>query len=381
MIEEQEPFGAFDFGDEKLEQPIIKDEKVETKEENQEIDNELEDDDDIKQKADIDEDSDPSEDNNPSGSTEEEESNESLDDESIFKEYGEEVKPEIVRHYKAIEDRLFLSEDFKFDGKNIDEAYEQDFKNRNTVIAQNIIDKLPEKAKSILATVLETGEDISSDAFEKILTISKDQLKFDFETGDADKDVENAKSYLTSIYKEKGLKDRVIKSMLEDLEDEDKLILEAKEEKEEKDKLIKEEQIKIAQVEVQKKIEDRENAKNFKNSIEDALKETKYSPDKAKIVRDQIFNISKEDGQSELINTIKAIYSNPKALIILSELTSTYDKKSGKWDLPRIEAKNKTEEVKKVKDSIESKITGKPFQNNSQRSGKSTNINWEEIEI
>ena len=378
MIEEQEdPFGAFDFGDEKLEQP-----KSEVKEKEEDKPKTEEDDviDDSSEDT-TDEDTDNSEDTDTSSSSEEETVDESLDDESIFKEYGEEVKPEIVRHYKAIEDRLFLSEDFKFDGKNIDEAYEQDFKNRNTIIAQNIIDKLPEKAKSILATVLETGEDISPDAFEKILTISKDNLKFDFETGDADKDAENAKSYLTSIYKEKGLKDRVIKSMLEDLEDEDKLILEAKEEKEEKDKLIKEEQIKIAQAEVDKKIEARENAKNFKSIIEEEIKNTKYSSDKAKIIKDQIFNINKEDGQSELINTIKAIYSNPKALIILSELTSTYNKKTGEWSLPRIEAKNKTEEVKKVKESIESKITGKPFQNNSQRSGKSTNINWEEIEI
>lgn len=193
--------------------------------------------------------------------------------------------------------------------------------------------------------------------------------------------MENAKAYLTSIYKEQGIKDRVIKSMLEDLEDESKIISEAKEEKEEKDKLIKEEQAKIAQAEAQKKIDERENAKRFKESIETAIKETKYAPEKAKIVKDQIFNINKDDGQSELINTIKAIYSNPKALIILSELTSTYDKKTGKWELPRLEAKKKTEEVQKVKDSIESKLTGKPFQNNSQRSGKSTNIDWEAIEI
>lgn len=380
MIEEQEDqFGAFDFGDEKLESPKVEEKKEEIKEtpENEEEDDVIDD----NSENDTDENTDNPEDTDPSSSSEEETVDESLDDESIFKEYGEDVKPEIVRHYKAIEERLFLSEDFKFDGKNIDEAYEQDFKNRNTVIAQNIIDKLPEKAKSILATVLETGEDISPEAFDKIITLSKDQLKYDFETGDEDKDIENAKAYLTSVYKEKGLKDRVIKSMLEDLEDESKIISEAKEEKEEKDRFIKEEQAKIAQAEVQKKIAERENAINFKNSIEAAIKETKYAPEKAKIVRDQIFNISKEDGQSELINTIKAIYSNPKALIVLSELTSTYDRKTGKWDLPRLEAKAKTEEVRKVKESIESKLTGKPFQNNSQRSGKTTAVDWEAIEL
>ena len=379
MIEEQEDqFGAFDFGDEKLESPKAEvKEKEEDKPKTEEEDDVIDD----NSENDTDEDTDTTEDTDTSSSSEEETVDESLDDESIFKEYGEDVKPEIVRHYKAIEERLFVSEDFKFDGKNIDEAYEQDFKNRNTVIAQNIIDKLPEKAKSILATVLETGEDISPEAFDKIITLSKDQLKYDFETGDEDKDIENAKAYLTSVYKEKGLKDRVIKSMLEDLEDERKLISEAKEEKEEKNKFIKEEQAKIAQAEAQKKIAERENAINFKNSIEAAIKETKYAPEKAKIVRDQIFNISKEDGQSELINTIKAIYSNPKALIVLSELTSTYDKKTGKWDLPRLEAKAKTEEVRKVKESIESKLTGKPFQNNSQRSGKTTAVDWEAIEL
>jgi len=188
MQEEQEDqFGAFDFGDEKLEQVLIKEENKETKEE-KEIEDELENQED-ESKSDIDKNPDNPNLEDKADPVEEEESNESLDDESIFKEYGEDVKPEIVRHYKAIEDRLFLSEDFKFDGKNIDEAYEQDFKNRNHTIAQNIINKLPEKAKSILATVLETGEDISTEAFEKILTLSKDQLKFDFETGDEEKDV------------------------------------------------------------------------------------------------------------------------------------------------------------------------------------------------
>ena len=377
MIEEQEDqFGAFDFGDEKLDQPKSEvkekeEDKSKTEEKNDVIDDNSE--------NDTDEETDTTEDTDPSSSSEEETVDESLDDESIFKEYGEDVKPEIVRHYKAIEERLFLSEDFKFDGKNIDEAYEQDFKNRNTIIAQNIIDKLPEKAKSILATVLETGEDISPEAFDKIITLSKDQLKYDFETGDEDKDIENAKAYLTSVYKEKGLKDRVIKSMLEDLEDESKIISEAKEEKEEKDKFIKEEQTKIAQAEVQKKIAERENAINFKNSIEAAIKETKYAPEKAKIVRDQILTV--EEGQSKLINTIKAIWSNPQALVILSELASNYDRKTGKWELPRLEAKAKTEEVRKVKESIESKLTGKPFQNNSQRSGKTTAVDWEAIEL
>lgn len=376
MIEEQEDqFGAFDFGDEKLEQP-----KTEVKEKEEDKPKTEEDDviDDSSEDT-TDESTDNPEDTDTSSSSEEETVDESLDDETIFKEYGEDVKPEIVRHYKAIEERLFLSEDFKFDGKNIDEAYEQDFKNRNTIIAQNIIDKLPEKAKSILATVLETGEDISPEAFDKIITLSKDQLKYDFETGDDDKDIENAKAYLTSVYKEKGLKDRVIKSMLEDLEDENKVISEAKEEKEEKDKFIKEEQAKIAQAEAQKKIAERENAINFKNSIEAAIKETKYAPEKAKIVRDQILTV--EEGQSKLINTIKAIWSNPQALVILSELASTYDRKTGKWELPRLEAKVKTEEVKKVKESIESKLTGKPFQNNSQRSGKTTAVDWEAIEL
>ena len=374
MIEEQEDqFGAFDFGDEKLDQP-----KPEVKEENQPKPEEDDVIDDSSEDT-TDESTDNPEDTDTSGSSEEETVDESLDDETIFKEYGEDVKPEIVRHYKAIEERLFLSEDFKFDGKNIDEAYEQDFKNRNTIIAQNIINKLPEKAKSILATVLETGEDISPEAFDKIITLSKDQLKYDFETGDEDKDLENAKAYLTSIYKEQGIKDRVIKSMLEDLEDESKIISEAKEEKEEKDKLIKEEQAKIAQAEAQKKIDERENAKKFKESVETVIKETKYSPEKAKIVKDQILTV--EEGQSKLINTIKAIWSNPQALVILSELASTYDRKTGKWELPRLEAKVKTEEVKKVKESIESKLTGKPFQNNSQRSGKTTAVNWDDIEI
>jgi len=146
---------VIDFGDEKLE--VIKEEKA-TDLEGDDVDKEEKTDEgpENTDKEDID----PEDEGKPDDSPEEKQ-DESLDDEAIFEKYGDDVKPEIVRHFDTIKDYLYLDENFKFDGKNIDEAYEQDAKYRNHAIAQNLLDILTDKAKTLLSEVLKvakTGE-------------------------------------------------------------------------------------------------------------------------------------------------------------------------------------------------------------------------------
>jgi hypothetical protein len=122
MIDENEDFGAFDFGNEILEvkQPEEKEEKP--KEEDSDLDEDLKDEEDdatIDTKSEIDEDSDNPEIKDKPEDSDEEKSDESLDDDSIFKQYGEDVKPEVVRFFHIAKDYLLLDEEFKFDGKNI----------------------------------------------------------------------------------------------------------------------------------------------------------------------------------------------------------------------------------------------------------------------
>lgn len=388
MIDENEDFGAFDFGNEILEvkQPEVK-EETNSKEEDPDLDENLKDEEDdatIDTKSDIDQDPDNPEIKDKPGSVDEEESNESLDDDSIFKQYGEDVKPEVVRFFHIAKDYLLLDEEFKFDGKNIEEAYAQDAKFRNQAIAQNIIDKLPEKAKIILSEALElakAGEDISESTFDKILTLSQDQIKYNFDLEDEEKNKENAKSYLTSIYKEKGLKDRVIKSMLEDLEDEDKLVAEAKEEKEAKDIILNKEKEKQVQEDLQAKQTQRDQAKVFKTTIEKTFDEIKYAPTKTSQLKDTIFTVEKETGQTKLIGILQKIYKHPKALIALADFATGFDEKTGEVKYEKSDSKKKTEEIKKIKSAIEEKITGAGFKNNTQRTKKTTDVDWEEIEI
>lgn len=376
MIDENEKFGAFDFGDEILE--------IEPKKEvfNEEEKTDLEDD----TNEETEEDSNLGENSSESENTEEEEQDKSLDDsdEAIYKEYGEDVNPEIVRFFNIAKDYLILDDEFKFDGKNVEEAYAQDAKLRNHAIAQNIIDKLPEKAKIILSEALElakSGEDISESIFDKILTFSKDQLKFNFDDEDEEKNKENAKSYLTSVYKEKGLKDRVIKSMIEDLEDENKLIAEAKEEKEANDAILQKEKDKLVQEELKVKQYQKRQAQEFKTSIDKTFEEIKYSSAKTNQLKDTIFTVEKETNQTKLIGILQKMYKHPKALIALADFASSFDEKTGEVKYERSDSKKKTEEVKKIKSAIEEKITSAGFKNNAQKIKKSTEVDWEEIEL
>lgn len=390
MVENEiDIFGAFDFGDEKLEQPKPEDKEITNivnKDEDKEDEDEDEDNiDDKNINTDNDQETKKtttdSDDKNPSENNDEEEQNESLDDESIIEKYGNDVNPVLVRHYEAIKDRLLLDDDFKFDGKNIDDAYEQDIKNRNQAIAQNLIDKLPEKAKNILSHILKTNEDISSEAFDKILESSKEQISFDFETDDDEKNKENAKNFLTSLYKEKGLKERVIKSMLEDLEDEDKLISEAKEEKEVRDNEASKRKQEIIDAEVNKQREEKEKARNFKTAIDKELEGLKYSKEKVQQIKDTIFTIDKDTKQSKAITILQKIWSKPKALVVLSELLNGYDEKTEDFKLERLENKIKSEKNKDIKTALEEKLTGNGFKNNTQSRKNTTNIDWNDIEI
>lgn len=387
MIDENEDFGAFDFGNEILEVKQPEEKEENPKEEDSDLDDDDlkdEEDDGDNSKSDIEQDSDNPEIKDKPDSVDEEKSDESLDDDSIFKQYGEDVKPEVVRFFHIAKDYLLLDEEFKFDGKNIEEAYAQDAKFRNQAIAQNIIDKLPEKAKVILSEALElakAGEDISEGTFDKILTLSQDQLKFNFDGEDEEKNKENAKAYLTSIYKEKGLKDRVIKSMLEDLEDEDKLVPEAKEEKEAKDIILNKEKEKIVQEELQAKQVQRDQAKVFKSTIEKAFEEIKYAPTKTSQLKDTIFTVEKETNQTKLIGILQKMYKHPKALIALADFATGFDETTGEVKYEKADSKKKTEEIKKIKTAIEEKITGAGFKNNTQRTKKTTDVDWDEVEI
>lgn len=380
MAEELEDFGLFDFGDEKLEQPISDLDK--DKEEDENKDDELDKDkkEDVDKDLDDDDNDDDELDDNKSEGEENEDDNE-LDDNSIIEKYGDDVNPTIVRHYEAIKDNLLLNEDFEFNGKNIEDAYDQDLKNRNNAIAQNLIDKLPEKAKNILSYVLKSKEDISSESFDKILQISKNDLEYDFETEDENKNIENAKSFLTSIYKEKGLKDRVIKTMLEDLEDEDKLISEALEEKEIKDNINSKLKQDVIDADNKAKEEEKKRIKSFKSEIDKELDNLKYSKEKTKEIKDVIFTIDENTKQSKAITILQKIWSNPKALITLSEIIGGYDEKTGEIKLQRLENKIKSDKNKEIKTTLEEKLTGNGFKNKSESRKNTTNIDWNDIEI
>lgn len=383
MVENEiDPFGAFDFGDEKLEQPkpqeeietIIPETEEKEKEEvddnkTTEDDKETEEDDDIDSSKDT-----PTVD-------EEEEQDESLDDDNIIKKYGEDVNPTIVRHYDAIKERLILDDDFEFDGKNIDEAYEQDLKNRNLAVAQSLINKLPEKAKAILETVLKNKEDVTSETFDKILDISKKEVSLSFDTEDDAQNKENAKTFLSQVYKEQGIKERVIKSMLEDLEDEDELIAEASKEKEEKNRLVAEEKEKEVEENNKRIAEQREQARTFKTTIDKTLEEVKYSKDKIEQIKKTIFTVNK-DNDTELVSRIKQIYSNPKALVVLADLLNGYDTKTGVWKFDKFESQIKTEKVKEIKKTLEEKLSGgNGSKNTSQTRRNTADVDWDDIEI
>lgn len=400
--EELEDFGAIDFpedivieeeknkskdkvGDKDNLQDDLENEDKEDKEEeneNESGDNENEEDDDLE---------DEEEDSNKSKSkqtkskekgeaSEEDTEDEPLDDEDIIEKYGKDVKPEIVRHFSAIKERLYLDEGFKFTGKNIDEAYEQDEKNRNQLIAQNLVGKLPEKAKAILSVVIKAGVEISDEAFDKILEAGKAQIAFDFNTDDEDKNLDNAKRYLAAIYSDRGLKPKAIATIIEDLEDTNEVIKEAKEEKDKFDKEYRKIQEKEVEQARQSKIETQKKAKLFVSEIDKVLEKEKYTPQRKEVIRQNIFS-KKDTGDTVILSKLKSIYNNPKAIVILSDLVSDYDEKTGEWKRDTTK-KTKTEVVNEFKKNIEEKLSGNSaFKAKGQSRRNTSDINWEEVEI
>jgi len=315
--------------------------------------------------------------NNDNKSKEEdlEEDKEILSDEDILEKYGEDVDPNIVKHYNITKDYLITNDDFEFNGKNINEAYEQDEKNRNQLIAQELINRLPENYKTLLSQGLNSSKDLSSDDLNKILDNNKKIILDNFDENDS----KSIKSFIKSKLLEKGQDEDDIDDIIDIYEEKNKLLDQANKLKKESDEVIKKNNDEIIKQKEKSQAEIKQNQKKFYDETTTYLNELKYKDNKKKEIQNLIFGKG-ENGLSPTVNKLQDIFKNPKSLIILADLLSNY--KDNNWNLDNlINKKINTKTVKDIKSTIEDKIVGNKFNSYTKTKNPNMEINWEDIEI
>jgi hypothetical protein len=298
-----------------------------------------------------------------------------LSDEKILETYGQEVDPTIVRHYEVIKDYLILDEEFKFNGSNIEDAYALDSKNRTDLIAQNIIDKLPETHKILLQDALKHGQDLKPETLNELLTLNKEQLENTYDENDE----KSIKNYIKKVLIQKGEDPDDVDDVIELYEEKGKLKVHAKKLKEEINSVLDEqkESKRIADINEANAI--REKNLNRLNSVNEVLESTKFKNSKKQSLKNYIFGKFENTNVSPLVATLKQINENPKALIQLADLISYYDNKSGEWNLKGIEKEVESQISSGAKSKIASKISGNTVfvQKDSKRQLPKTN--WDNI--
>jgi len=315
--------------------------------------------------------------NNDNKSKEEdlEEDKEILSDEDILEKYGEDVDPNIVKHYNITKDYLITNDDFEFNGKNINEAYEQDEKNRNQLIAQELINRLPENYKTLLSQGLNSSKDLSSDDLNKILDNNKKIILDNFDENDS----KSIKSFIKSKLLEKGQDEDDIDDIIDIYEEKNKLLDQANKLKKESDEVIKKNNDEIIKQKEKSQAEIKQNQKKFYDETTTYLNELKYKDNKKKEIQNLIFGKG-ENGLSPTVNKLQDIFKNPKSLIILADLLSNY--KDNNWNLDNlINKKINTKTIKDIKSNIEDKIVGNKFNSYTKTKNPNMEINWEDIEI
>lgn len=309
---------------------------------------------------------------------EKEEEEELLDDDAIYEKYGENVSPQIVRHYEEIKDYLLVNEDYEFKGDNLNEAYEQDQKNRNLAIAQSLFNSLPPVLQKIVGTALKDPEGITAETYNKLLESGKEVFDDTYD----EEDEESVKNYIKKNLLQDGRDEDEVKDLIELWEDRGKLKKEAEliSSKRQKEREKREQELINADRENQKQREIQQ--KEFLNKIDSTLKSTKMIEKRQNVIKSYIFDKVEGTEDSPIVHTLKAIYKDPEALIQLADMLSYYDVDNKKWDMSKFEKQAVTQQIKKAKRTIEEKLAGSnAFDTKGSSTKRGVDFNWDEADV
>lgn len=257
-----------------------------------------------------------------------------------------------VEYYKYLIENKHLLVDKDFDIQDftedkIEEALSQDQKNRSFVVANEIINALPDEAKAIIEYAMNGGKNLN-EFFKNTQT--------SFSGLDPDKE-EDAISIIKAHMKSKNIDDDVIDTTIEKygevdakLETEAKKIIQAsKEEASKKEKELIAYQLKTKQEQDQQK---QKRTQDVITSI-DSLK---WSSSRKDIVKKEIFGT--KDNKSPVTQKLNNIlYNDPLSLVVLADLISYYDPKEG-WDLSKFEKKEITQKTREEKSKLTERLKG-----------------------
>lgn len=252
-------------------------------------------------------------------------------EESVEQETTQQEPDELAKFtYEEYKNRglIIESEDNPFDGTL--EWVEKQMDELPTIVQNNLISKLPTEARDFVDLLL-TKPNLTKDDFRQFYQDFLNDESPVVET------VDEARTFLESVYAEKGLKPKAIQAQLDDLEDEKQLIDEAKKELDKKGSVTKAN----LQAVKQQEIEYQKQHTEFLTSVQTEI--GTYNPVRQKAIKEIAPNVG------QIVNDIS---SNPKAYTQLLDILTYY--KDGKFDLSKFEKQAETKAVSKFKDRLSS---------------------------
>ena len=299
-----------------------------------------------------------------------------VSDEAIYEQYGEDADPAIVRHYDIIKDYLLVGDDFKFNGSNIEEAYEEDARNRTNIVAQNIINDLPEAYQEVLGDAINGGKDLTPETLDALMLLNKEKMTNTFD----ESDVDSMKAYVKQKLIARGESAGDADDIIELYEEKGTLKSRATLLKKEDDARIASEKKALADKDLSDAQSRRDSSKALFDGVNSALESTEFKARKKQEIKSYIFSKPKNSSVSPLVANIKNIYNDPKALVMLADMVSYYDVENKTWDLKGIENRVASKVTKKVKSSINSKLSGSAFKQKTVVK-KIPKVTWDDVSL
>lgn len=281
--------------------------------------------------------------------------------------YGENSDPLAIQTFNQLKENGVIIEDPNnpFDGTW--EKLSESLESLPQRVLGALVEQAPELSKQLIKFAF-SSENITVDDFKQFAKVYLEEIEnttSDIETMD------EARDYLESIYKERGMRPSAIRAALDALEEDDALIEEAKIESDKNKELKHKQTDAIIAQKQQEEIQKTESQRQFVSQISTELENTGWNKQRIERVK----SIMSNNTLGELLN--KTIAS-PKAIIKLADFLDYFDPKTGDIDYSKFMTKAETKQAKSFKDKVEQAI------NTPNTYTKSTltnpNKDWDDLE-
>lgn len=287
---------------------------------------------------------------------------------------SDKARQEVVEnHFKYAKEQnlLYLPEDFEFDG-NIEQAYLVDAQHRQQLVADNLVNQMPDELKAIVQYGLAASRDgLSVDYTDLIETSSSvEYLKgLDFQANQ-----QSAEEFLLDYYTEEvGIKKSAAMGALERHKDEGDLVETAAQFR---DQMVAsyEDDLKDRTQDTEKKIKN-EQQKQIQHyqTVNKLINEAQWASNTKRAIKHELYNGVTASKIDNLLT------KDPKGLVQLLQFLSQYDLEKG-FLQNQTDKKIKTQAAQKVKDDFFSKLATPKKQGSGPSKKKRKNLDLTQIE-